>query len=82
MHSKQTLIDKFFTDPDWSGVEELILSYIEPLKNMDNVDVNQPAEHVKAEIIGRQMAYECLNKFLNDNKLVKSKGNIQANPFK
>lgn len=81
MPTRQTLIEKFFTDPDWGGVEEIILSYIEPLKNMDNIDVNQPAEHVKAEIIGRQLAYDCLIKFLNENKLVKSKAQKQLNPY-
>lgn len=71
--NKQVLIDKFFTDPDWVGIEEIILSYIDPLLKMEDVDVNQPAEHVKAEVIARQLAHKRLMDFLNDSKIVTRK---------
>lgn len=64
---------KFFTDPDWAGVETLIREYINPLLEMDTVDLSQPAEHIKAEIIGRRKAYEALDKFLRETGMV-SKG--------
>lgn len=62
--------EKFFFDPDWKEIEKMILEYIEPLKDMGTVDTSQPAEHVKAEIIGRTIAYDSLAKFLNDTKMV------------
>lgn len=65
------LKDKFFSDPDWRAMEELILEYIEPLKDMSSVDTTQPAEHVKAEIVGRLKAYESLSKFLKDSQIIK-----------
>lgn len=79
------LKDKFFNDPDWVMMEELIRSYIEPLQNMKDIDVSQPAEHVKAEIIGRNHAYDALNNFMNDTRILKSKGRVlkeeELNPF-
>lgn len=68
--NKQVLVDKFFTDPDWIGIEEIILSYIDPLLKMEDVDTSQPAENVKAEVIARQKAHKCLIDFLNDSKIV------------
>lgn len=68
--SMQTLKEHFFQDPMWHEVEELILSYIEPLKDMGTVDTTQPAEHVKAEIMGRTMAYNNLARFLSDSQIV------------
>ncbi len=65
------LQDKFFSDPDWVHMEQLLLDYIEPLKDMNSVDTTQPAEHVKAEIIGRNLAYESIDKFIRDNKIVR-----------
>lgn len=75
------LTDKFFQDPDWKEVENIILEYINPLLEMDSVDTNQPAEHVKAEIIGRKLAYNCLIDFLNENKLVTRDVKKVKNPF-
>lgn len=57
---------KFFTDPDWAGVEELLGDYIKPMLEMDTVDLTQPAENVKAEVIGRMKAYEAIKKFLDE----------------
>jgi hypothetical protein len=66
----EKLRSKFFSDPDWVEIEKLILSYIDPLKDMATIDTTQPAEHVKAELIGRMTAYNNLTRFLNDTKIV------------
>jgi hypothetical protein len=73
---------KFFSDPDWSKVEDLILNYIEPLVDMNTIDTTQPAEHVKAELIGRTLAYNKLVDFLNDSKLINRKLDKVKNPFR
>ena len=57
--------DVFFQDPRWVAVEELILEYINPLLDMTTVDTDQPAEAVKAEIIGRRLAHEKLSQFVS-----------------
>ena len=79
----QKLKEKFFNDPDWKMMEELILSYIDPMKNMTSVDTTQPAEHVKAEIIARNLAYDSLFTFLADSGIVKGRtlSEKAKNPF-
>lgn len=67
------LQEKFFNDPDWGMMEALIESYIDPLRDMTTVDTTQPGEHVKAEIIARNLAHDSLYKFLGDCKVVKGR---------
>lgn len=67
------LYQKFFTDPDWAEVEKLILDYINPLIEMSDVDVNQPAEHIKAELIGRQKLHKSMVEFLEQTGIVSRK---------
>jgi hypothetical protein len=64
------LREKFFSDPDWVLVEELLLSFVEPLKDMSSIDTNQPAEHVKAEIIARTISFERIADFLEQTGIV------------
>lgn len=67
------LKQRFFSDPQWTLMETLIRDYIDPLTDMNSIDVTQPAEHVKAEIIGRRLAYDRLDKFLRDSQIVKGR---------
>lgn len=76
------LRDKFYKDPDWSVVEAQILAHIEPLKDMATLDVSQPAEHVKAEVIGRMLAFNSLARFLQESGLVTREIKPFANPFR
>jgi len=68
--SLQEIQKEFFQDPRWAEVEDLILKFIEPLIDMNSIDLKQPAEHVKAEIIGRTIAYNTLKDFLNSTKVL------------
>ena len=63
-------VQQFIEHPDWRHVEDLILTYAETLKNMEDIDTTECAEDVKAEVIGRLKAYETFIKFINDSKLV------------
>lgn len=76
------LQQKFFSDPSWAKVEDIILNYINPLIDMTTIDLTQPAEHVKAEIIGRIYAYNSMAKFLGETKLVGRSIQQIKNPFK
>lgn len=78
----ETLITRFFQDPEWKNVEDMILKHIEPLRDFETIDLKQPAEHVKAEVIGRMLAYNSLTKFLNDTKLVNRPLKEYKNPYK
>ena len=78
----EDLRKRFFEDPQWALLDQLIREYIDPLKDMDDVDTNQPAEHVKAEIIGRKMTYDRLDKFLTDAQIVKGRAlKEKTNPY-
>lgn len=73
----------FFKDARWSTVEQLIYEYINPLLDMSTIDTTQPAEHVKAEIIGRRLAYDKLYEFISQSKLVgHARPHIINSPFR
>lgn len=79
----KTVQERFFQDPEWHLVTELIEQFIEPLLNMDSIDISQPAEHVKAEIIGRRLAYKQLKDFCEQSKLIGSpKQKVDESPFR
>lgn len=68
------LNDKFFTDPDWSGMEELLESYIEPFESVMNIETEgKTNDQIATEVRGRQLMLENLRKFLSDTKVVKSR---------
>jgi hypothetical protein len=81
---EKTVQKRFFEDPEWHLVTELVEKFIEPLLNMDSIDVKQPAEHVKAEIIGRRLAYKALYDFCEQSKLIAKPKKLPEynNPFK
>ncbi len=78
----KTIQERFHRDPEWHIVEEAIFSFINPLLDMTTVDVSQPAEQVKAEIIGRKLAYESLEKFVRSSGIVRKEVNNKSNIFK
>lgn len=77
MIDREYIKKQFFSDPGWHMVEELIMEYATPLIEMKGVDVTQPAEHVKAEVIGRQLAYDKLTEFLKGSGFIRN--NITSN---
>jgi hypothetical protein len=68
--SLQELQKEFFQDPRWAEVEDLIMKFVEPLIDMNTIDLTQPAEAVKAEIIGRTIAYNKMTEFLTSTRVV------------
>jgi hypothetical protein len=82
MTDHELLVSKFFSDPDWAKVESLILARIAPLLTMADVDVSQPAEHVKAEVIARVKAHDALADFLEESRLVSNPVKRAASQFR
>lgn len=74
-------LNKFFQDPDWVLVEEMINEYIDPLRNVSTVKTdNTTADAVMAEVVGRKIATEELTKFLRECRLIgKINKNIKGN---
>lgn len=79
--SLQDIQKTFFQDPRWAEVEDMIMKYITPLTDMNTIDLKQPAEHVKAEIIGRTLAYKSLKEFLESTKVVSRQLKEFKDPF-
>lgn len=68
----QKLKDKFFTDPDWAMMEELLRSYIDPMASSMNIEtVGKSNDEIATEVRGRQLAFNALEKFLNDSGVLK-----------
>jgi hypothetical protein len=74
-------IIELMQDPRWAAVEKLIQDHINPLMDFNTIDLTQPAEHVKAEVIARKLAYNNLADFLNTTIMVSNKIEKKKNPF-
>lgn len=72
-------IKKFVQDPDWIIIEELLRNYIEPLKDIEKIDLSDTATNVKAEIKVRKQVYHNLDLFLKELGMFK-KDAIQNTP--
>lgn len=62
---------RFFQDPEWYVMEKMILDHINPLLDMTTIDTTQPAEHIKAEVIGRLLHYNALIAFVRESGIVR-----------
>jgi hypothetical protein len=79
----EKIYTKFVSDPDWVLVEELLLNYMKPLTETENIDTSMPAEHVKAELIARNLLKSAVDKFLDQTKIIQHRGiKPTVNPFK
>jgi len=67
----KTIPKRFLQDPEWYQVEEVVMEFISPLKDMSTIDTKQPAEHVKAEVIARGLSYESLIGFIRSSGMVR-----------
>jgi hypothetical protein len=68
--TKQRLNQKFFTDPDWQIVQEMWREALSKITDYTSIDKTQPAEHVKAELIARDLAAAAITEILQDNEMV------------
>lgn len=66
----QTLDKRFYQDPEWHKVTDVIINYILPLRDILNVDVSKDAEDVKAQVIARQESFKAMDKFLQEAKFI------------
>ena len=66
-------LTKFTADPEWYIVENVLMSYIEPLKSVSSIDTKLSNDQIASEVRGRQIAIDGLTKFLDDMKIVNKK---------
>lgn len=73
---------KFFQDPDWHFVEEMLSRETEDLKNVDTIDINLPAETIKAIVAGRQETLRLIDRFHRSVETSKQINNNTPTTFK
>lgn len=64
--------EHFFTHPHWDSVLALINLYIDPLKNVRDIDPKMSNDQIATEVRGRQIAYEKLDRFVKDTLTLRS----------
>lgn len=50
--------------PEWKYIEEILITYLNKLKDLSTLDENEKKEDKNIVVAGRLKAYEYLNKFL------------------
>lgn len=80
--SRKLVAGKFFNDPSWSIVEEMIMEYLEPLEGISNVDTKRTNDEIATEVRARQLAIENLGKFLKDCRILRTQINNKVTSFK
>jgi len=76
------LNDRFFTDPMWPDMEELLLEYLAPFRDVKNIKSDATNDEIATEVRGRQLMVEQLEKFLMDTKVIRSRINRPTQSFK
>ncbi len=74
--------NRFINDPQWGLVEQEILDFITPLLDMTTIDTSLDGDTVRAEVIGRKLAYDSLIKFCRQSRLVSEKLLDKPNIFR
>jgi len=69
------LTERFFTDPMWKDMEELLRSYIDPFKSVETIDSSLSNDQIATEVRGRQLMVTQLEKFLTDAAVLKTRAN-------
>ncbi|MGI9118403.1 MAG: hypothetical protein ACR2IQ_02550, partial [Minisyncoccia bacterium] len=71
---------KFFQDPEWHLVEEMLSKKTEPLRDVSTIDISQSAETIKAIIAGRQETLKLIDDFKQEVELTKTINNNNKTP--
>jgi len=79
---KKKLQSKFFSDPDWVLVENMINEYIEPLRDISTINLDRGSDSVMADVAGRQKAYAGMTAFLRDCRILGKKPLSDNTSFK
>lgn len=78
----QRALLKFFNDPEWYLVEDLLSKKAKDLDRVSTIDINLPAETIKAIVAGRQETLNLLDEFHRDVIQTRGISNNQPTSFK
>ena len=73
-------LNKFFQDPDFHYVLEMLSRNTEGIEDITTIDLTQSAETIKAIIAGRQETLKVVNNFRQDIETYKNKTTTSDNP--
>ena len=73
---------RFFEDPEWKQVEDIILAKMESLTEFSQKDLEKHFGRVEVEVEARLLCYNILKDFLAETKLVNREIPIYKNKFK
>ena len=74
--------NKFFKDPDWKKVVELIDRYISPLEDIWSIDDTKSAEDVKAQVLANKTSIRSMRAFLEQAGAISNDNNDDKVSFK
>lgn len=63
---KKKALQKFFLDPEWFLVEEMLSEKTKDLRDISTIDLTLPAETIKAIVAGRQETLNLVDAFHKD----------------
>lgn len=76
---RSQVIARFVQDPEWYVLEDLIHEFIDPLKELSEIDDKASAEDVKAQVKSNKLVYNKLDSFLRKMGMFK-KERFNNNP--
>lgn len=63
---QQRLVNKFFNDPDFHFVLEMLSKKTERLRDIGTIELSDSAETIKAIVAGRQETIKLVDEFARD----------------
>ena len=76
------LTQKFFNDPDFHYVLEMLSKNVESMRDIVTIDLTQSAETIKAIVAGRQETLQVIDRFKKDVEVAKGIINNKGVTFK
>jgi len=76
------LVSKFFNDPDFVYVVEMLSNKVGDLRDIATIDIKESAETIKAQIAGRQETLKVVDSFKRDVEVAKGIINNKPTTFK
>jgi len=79
--TKDKLVAKFFNDPDFHYVIEMLSENVKGLRDIATIDITESAETIKAQVAGRQETLKVIDSFTKDVEVAKNITNNKPTSF-
>jgi len=76
------LTSKFFNDPDFHYVIDMLSNKVEKLRDIATIDIKDSPDTIKAIVAGRQETIKLVDEFKNDVQVATSMINNKPTTFK